>query len=94
MKRRVSTWAYFEVQLIGFDATLGVGCERKWSRGRFQCSCNPNHWRDAFSPYSELEQILEEKPEFSFGCVILGMPMRHPSGNVEERDRYGSLGSK
>lgn len=46
------------------------------------------------SQYAELEQILEEKPAFSFRYVTFEMASGHASGNVEEGAVHMGLGSK
>lgn len=46
------------------------------------------------SQYAELEQILEEKPAFSFRYVTFEMASGHASGNVEEGAVHMGLGSE
>lgn len=52
-----------------------------------------NNWKNG-SQHTELEQILEKKPKYSFQHVTLEMLSRHSSENAEGGPGYMSLGSK
>lgn len=96
MERMVRVWIDFEVELIGFANRLEGGCEKKrtqkWSQDFF-ILFYLNNWKNGFQ-HTELEQILEMKPKYSFQHVTFEMLSRHPSGHAKEGPGSMSLGSK